>query len=399
MLAPLAGVRVVDFTHILAGPFCTQFLADAGATVVKVEPPGGEYARIRGPRRVGPDGTEVSSYNAAINRGKRSIALDLKNPSGLATALRLVETADVVVENFAPGALARLGLDLVALRVANPRLITASISLYGGLEFAGALATRGGLAIVAEGESSVTSMTRDRSGTPLALGLPLGDMATGMAGYAAITTALYEREHTGVGRHLDLSMVRTLLALNACGVTGAQIANANLFDLRTAGYGIYPASDGHVTIGVNNDSLFQRLTVAMDRPELAEDPRYADYRNRDLNADEVDAIIAAWTSTLTCDEVICRVAPTGVPCGKVATPGDVLADLELRGLGFFETVEDGLGGTIDTPANPLGFRRDGYVIPRLAQHDRELLAEIGIDADGYAKLAADGAFGNRPPTS
>lgn len=394
--APLAGVRVVDFTHILAGPFCTQFLADAGATVVKVEPPGGEYARIRGPRRVGPDGGELSSYNAAVNRGKRSIALDLKNPRGLQTALRLADTADVVVENFAPGALARLGLDFTALRARNPRLITASISLYGGLEFAGSLATRGGLAIVAEGESSVTSMTRDRSGTPLALGLPLGDMATGMASYAAITTALYERERTGAGRHLDLSMVRTLLALNACAVTGAQIANANRFDLRTAGYGIFPASDGYVTIGVNNDSLFRRLTVAMRRPELADDPRYADYRERDLHADEVDGLVAAWTSTLTTDEVIERLAPSGVPCGRVATPGDMLADPQLRGLGFFESVDDGLGTTIDTPANPIGFRREGYAIPRLAAHAQELLAEVGIDAEEYAKLAADGAFGTRP---
>src|ERR1700761_6587415 len=147
---PLDGVRVVDFTHILAGPFCTQFMADAGATVVKVEPPGGEYARIRGPRRVGPDGTELSSYNAAINRGKRSIALDLKNPRGLEIALRLTDSADVIVENFAPGALARRGLNLRELRARNPKLITASISLYGGLESAGSLATRGGLAIVAE---------------------------------------------------------------------------------------------------------------------------------------------------------------------------------------------------------------------------------------------------------
>ncbi|MCU1658496.1 MAG: CoA transferase, partial [Pseudonocardiales bacterium] len=298
---PLDGVRVVDFTHILAGPFCTQFMADAGATIVKVEPPGGEYARIRGPRRVGPDGTELSSYNAAINRGKRSIALDLKNPRGLEIALRLTDSADVVVENFAPGALARLGLNLRELRAGNPRLITASISLYGGIESAGSLATRGGLAIVAEGESSVTGMTRDKFGTPLMLGLPLGDMATGMASYAAITTALFARERTGLGQHLDLSMVRTLFALNACAVTGAQIANANRFDLRTAGYGIFPVSDGYISIGVNNDSLFERLCGAMNRADLATDPRYAYYKDRDLNADEVDAIIAEWTASLTGD--------------------------------------------------------------------------------------------------
>jgi crotonobetainyl-CoA:carnitine CoA-transferase CaiB-like acyl-CoA transferase len=391
--APLAGLRVVDFTHILAGPFCTQFLADAGANVIKVEPPGGEYARIRGPKRVGPDGTELSSYNASINRGKRSIALDLKNPRGMETANKLVASADVVVENFAPGALAKLGVDFTKYRAANPRLITASISLYGGLEFAGALATRGGLAIVSEGESSVTSMTRDKEDTPLMLGLPLGDMGTGMMSYGAIVTALYEREKTGLGQHLDLSMVRTLLALNGCGIAGAQIVSANRFDLRTAGYGIFPAKDGFVTMGVNNDSLFSRLCGAMGRPELATDPRYEKYQDRDGNADEVDGIIAAWTSTHTADEIVGAVGPSGVPCGKVATTGDVLADPELRALGFFQEIDDGLGGTIDAPRNPMGFFRDHYAIPRLAEHTTELLAEVGIDADEVAKLSADGAFG------
>jgi crotonobetainyl-CoA:carnitine CoA-transferase CaiB-like acyl-CoA transferase len=340
--------------------------------VVKVEPPQGEYARIRGPRRVGPDGTELSSYNAAINRGKRSIALDLKNPQGFATALRLAESADVIVENFAPGALARLGLSFPDLRKANPRLITVSISLYGSIETAGALATRGGLAIVAEGESSVTGMTRDKEGTPLMGGVPLGDMATGMAAFAAVSTALYERERTGLGQHLDISMVRTLWALNACAVTGAQIANANRFDLRTAGYGIFPATDGFITLGINNDSLFERAMTAMGMPELAEDPRYKHYQVRDGNADEVDGLIRDWTSKRTVAEIVATVGPSGVPCGAVASPGDILADPDLRRIGFIQPVDE---------------------IPRLAAHAQELLAEIGIDEEEYLALRSAGAFG------
>lgn len=392
--SPLEGVRVVDFTHILAGPYCTQFLADAGANVVKVEPPAGEYARIRGPQRKGPDGTVVSSYNAAINRGKRSIALDLKNPLGLDLALKLVDSADIVVENFAPGALARLGLRFPELRAANPRLITASISLYGGFDSAGPLATRGGLAIVSEGESTVTAMTRDKQGVPVELGLPLGDMATGMASFGAIATALYERERTGKGRHLDISMVRTLLALNSCGITGAQIPGWEV-GARTVGYGIFPASDGFVTIGVNNDSLFARLAVAMEMPEFGSDPRFVGYEGRVKNVAAGDEIVSAWTSARTAQEVIAIVAPTGVPCGRIATPEDVLADQQLRDLDYFDVVDDGIGGTIDTPRNPLGFSRKSSAIPRLAAHTRELLAEVGIDADECAKLAAAGAFG--PP--
>ena len=390
---PLAGIRVIDFTHILAGPFCTQLMADAGATVVKVEPPGGEYARIRGPRRVGPDGTALSSYNAAINRGKRSIALNLKSEAGLALARRLVAGADVVVENFAPGALARLGLDFTAFRRENPRLITASISLYGGLEFAGSLATRGGLAIVAEAESSVTGMTRDATGTPLPLGLPLGDMGTGMAAYAAITSALFQRERTGQGQHLDISMVRTLLALNSCAVTGAQIVGANRHDLHTAGYGVFPSKDGHVAFGVNNDSLFGRFVTAIGLPELATDARYATYQERDSRYADVDAIVADWTTRHTSDEIVAIVSPSGVPCGKVAAPGDMLNNPEYSDLGFFLTVDDSVGGTIRTPNNPMGFSQREYAIPRLAAHTEELLAEIGIPADEVDALAGQGAFG------
>jgi crotonobetainyl-CoA:carnitine CoA-transferase CaiB-like acyl-CoA transferase len=391
---PLAGIKVVDLTHILAGPYCTQCLADAGATIIKVEPPGGEYARIRGPRRVGPDGTELSSYNAAVNRGKRSISLNLKNPAGLEVALRLIATADVVVENFAPGALGRLGLDLTAARTRDPRLITASISLYGGVETAGSLAKRGGLAIVAEGESTIISVTKDRSGVPVQLGVPLGDMASGVAAYAAIMTALYHRERTGQGQHLDISMVRALLALNSCAVTGAQIANANIFDLRTAAYGIFPASDGYVTIGVNNDSLFRRLVAVMGREELATDPRYASYRDRDQLCEEIDAMVSAWTSRFTVAEVIALISPSGVPCGRVATPGDVLNDPELAALDLFETVDDGLGGTIRAPRNAFGTRQPHYAIPRLAEHAAELLAEtLDVDDTEFKDLSAAGAFG------
>lgn len=390
--SPLHGVKVVDFTHILAGPFCTQLLADAGADVVKVEPPTGEFARIRGFMRVAPDGTQTSSYHSAINRGKRSIALDLKNPGGLEVALALVASADVVVENFAPGALTRLGLDFTKLRAADPRLITASISLFGGAGSGRARSARGGLAIVAEGESSVTSMVRDAQGTPVKLGFPLGDMSTGMAAAGAITTALYARERTGEGQHLDVSMVGTLLALNSSDITGAQIPGWNPTTSTTA-YGIYPASDGFVTIGVSTNSLFQRLCQAMDQPDLAVDPRFADLRDRVQNSQAGDAIVREWTSARTCDDIIAVLGPTGVPCGRVATPTDVLADDELRDMGFFEVTDDGSGGTFDTPRNPMGFRPERTSLPGLAEHAATILAEVGIGAAPAAELAAAGAFG------
>lgn len=389
---PLDGVRVVDFTHILAGPFCTQLLADAGATVIKVEPPAGEFARVRGQRRVGDDGTEVSSYSAAVNRGKRSIAIDLKNASGLEVARRLALSADVAVENFAPGALARLGLDFKALRKQHPRLISTSISLYGG-SGTDPLATRGGLSVVAEGESSITSMTRDRDGMPVMLGLPLGDMATALAAYAAITTALYERTRTDVGRHLEISMVGTLWSLNAIAATGAQINADARLRRAPAAYGIFPTVDGHVTIGVNNDPLFRRAVTAMGMPELADDPRYSGFAQRDLAATDIDTIVSQWTSGHTTNEVITILADFEVPCGRVATPADLLGDDQSRRLGYVQTVDDGIGGTIDTPANPMGFHRSHSAIPRLAANTDQILAEIGIQTGELTKLRAAGAFG------
>jgi CoA:oxalate CoA-transferase len=400
MSAPLESIRVLDFTHILAGPYCTQLLADAGAQIFKVEPPGGEFARVRGPRRVGPDGESMSSYHAAINRGKQSIVIDLKRPDGLELAKRLAADVDVVIENFAPGALARLGLDLADLRDRNPRLVTASISLFGS-DAPASTASRGGLAIVAEGESTFTAMTRDASGTPVRLRVPLGDMATGLSAYAGIVTALYERESTGRGRHLDVSMVQTLLSLNAIGITAAQIPvpeSAHVSSL--AGYGIFPTADGFVTIGVNSDAFFEKLAVAMGKPELAEDPRYVSFEARDPRASEVDEIIIAWTLTLDSESVIERIGGAGVPCGRIATPEDLLGDPSMRALGLIEEVDDGLGGTIDTPANPMGFRADGPVgIPRIGEHARSVLAAFGIDDLEYARLQVAGALGPQPAPS
>jgi crotonobetainyl-CoA:carnitine CoA-transferase CaiB-like acyl-CoA transferase len=391
---PLVGVTVVDFTHILAGPFCTQLLADAGADVIKVERPGGEYARIRGPRRTGADGAEVSSYNAAVNYGKKSVVLDLKRPAGLKVALGLIAEADVAIENYGPGVLARLGVDFACLRERYPRLITASISLFGGAALGSALGHRSGLAIVAEGESAVTSVTRDRDGDPVLLGLPLGDMVTGMVAYGAVVTALLRRQRTGKGQHVDLSMVRTLLGLNSTMLTAAQITGVDNFIPVTAAYGMFRCADGWVTIGVNTDALFGKLAAAMGRPELADDPRYASYVDRDRDTGPVNDIVTAWTLERTAAEIIDVVSRHGVPCGRVATPGQAARDPDYQALGLLRAVDDGIGGTIVTPSSPVGVNRPGGKIPRIGEDSRDVLGRLlGIDGDDYEKLAREGAFG------
>ncbi len=370
---PLAGIRVVEFAHWLAGPFCAQLLADAGGDVIKIEPPGGDPARRAGVSRTGEHGRSVSSLAAAVDRGKRSAVLDLDEPDARAAAHELLDSADVVIDGSDTDVLARLGSPLVVVRRGRPRLITVLLSMYGEADPVSPLAGRTAPSLISEGESSLAAMNRDHRGVPVPLGLPLGDMATGLAAYCAIVTALFERERTGVGRHLDLPVVGTLLTLNAIRITGAQITGGSS-RVRTTGYGIFPTRDGFVTIGVNNDSLFVRLCEAMQMPELASDPRFASHRIRDANADEGDAIIAGWTSARTTQEVIAAASPSGVPCGTIATPADMLGDRLFRDLRYFQTVDDGVGTRIDTPGNPMGFTRENSAVPRLGQHTDEVLA-------------------------
>ena len=396
---PLTGFRVLDMTHILAGPFATQMMADAGANVIKLEPPGGEYSRIRGPQRPGPNGVTLSSYSAAVNRGKRSIELNLKHPRALDLAMRLIEKSDVLIENFAPGTVTRIGLDFTELRRRFPRLITVSISLWGGFETAGDMARRGGLAIVSEAESTIMGTNRDRDGVPVPLGTPIGDMASGMATYGAIMTALLERERTGRGQHIEISMVRTLLTLNSIAITGKQIPSTREYLAAPVGYGVYPTKDGHVVLGVNSDKLWQKLCDCMGRPDLATDPRYATYVERDSRTEEGNALIREWTTQHTSKELVDIVGPTGLPIGNITNPEDVLeAGSDVRKMGWLLEVDDGVGGTIDVPTNTYGWTQPENRIPHVGEAGEDVLAtELGIGHTEYEALAADGVFGQRVP--
>ncbi len=272
---PLSGYVVIDFTQILAGPYCTQLLADAGATVIKVEPPGGEFSRVRGHKRRNATGGVLSSYSAAVNRGKRSICLDLKNP----------DRARLGAQAHRPGR--RGDRELRARRVPptrnrlrrpasdRPALVTCSISLFGGFGSAKELAKRKGLAIVAESESSFGSMQRHPDGTPVRLGTGTRRHGLGKRGLRRDRHGAAGAGANGMGRHLDIAMVKVLLALNSTAVTGEQMES---HELRTAGYGIFPASDGYVAIGVNSDNLFGKLATLMGQSWMMADERYAALR-------------------------------------------------------------------------------------------------------------------------
>jgi formyl-CoA transferase len=376
---PLTGLLVVDFTHLVAGPFCTMMLADAGAEVIKVEPPWGDNSRRRGPtRRDG--GIRVSSFLAAGNRGKHSVALDLKREEDCAHLRRLLERADVVIENFAPGVIARMGFDLAELRRRRPEVITASISLFGGRAQGGPFATRAGLAVVAEAESGLANLCRDSSGRPVPFGAPLGDMASGLAAYGGIMTALYTRSRTGIGRHIDVSMVHTLMAFNGVAIAGESLGGAGERPVPTSPYGYFATRDGFVAVAVNVDPLWVKFTAAIGRPELADDPRYADHDDRDPRAAEVTEIVEGFTRTRTCDEVIEALSPVGVPCGKLTTPADLIASSEMWRLGTLRTVGDGGDGVVTVVANLLGYDGGPMAVPAVGEHTGAVLSRLSRPA-------------------
>jgi crotonobetainyl-CoA:carnitine CoA-transferase CaiB-like acyl-CoA transferase len=282
------------------------------------------------------------------------------------------------------------------LRLANPRLVTASIHL-DRIEVTDDSTPRRGLAIVAEAESGILRSGRwaasdDR---PREFGTPLGDFTAGLTAYSAIVTSLFSREANGVGGHHEIGMLESLVSLNTVDVVNAQFAKENAGHKLTAGYGIFRTSDGWITIGVNSDVLWKRLVGVMGRDDLAEDPRYAGYGQRDTHSVELGEIIEAWSSVRPAREILEGLSQAGVPCGKVNRSKDLLADADDLGYRIFDAVDDGLGGHFDLPANSMGYERDDSRYPDLGQHTNEVLTSwLGVESNELEALAAAGVFGD-----
>lgn len=322
-LAQLDGVRVVDFTQALSGPYCTMMLADLGADVLKVEAPGrGDDARHWGPPFVGDD----AAYFVSVNRNKRSVALDLKDPSDLRRALELVGTADVLVENWRPGTAGRLGLGADHLRALNPRLVYCSISGYGQEH------TRSGYDQIVQGTSGSMSLTGP-PGEPAKWGVPVGDLAAGMFAATAIVSVLYERERTGRGRVVDIAMQDSLVSMLTHHAarflqTGRQPPSDHNGHATIAPYGAFRAADGFVNICVGNDSQFQRMCRALGLAELGADPRFRTNPDRVVNKQQMLAVLEPAIGARTVSDVVSALKAVGVPVGPVRDLRAVLADPE-----------------------------------------------------------------------
>jgi formyl-CoA transferase len=380
-LTQLAGVRVVDFTQALSGPYGTMMLADLGADVVKVENVSrGDDSRHWGPPFLGSD----AAYFMSVNRNKRSVALDLKDADDRAAAISLVMDADVVVENWRPGTAQRLGLGPDHLRELNPRLVYCSISGYGQDQ-----PPRPGYDQIVQGTSGVMPMTgpADR---PTKWGVPIGDIAAGMFAASAITAVLFERERTGVGRFIDVAMQDCLVSMLthhaarylATGVVPPSDDNGHA---TIAPYGAFRASDGYVNVCVGNDSQFARFCDALGRPDIAADAQFASNPLRVANKDRLLAALEPVLASLTVTEVIEALERAGVPVGPVRDIAGALDDratAEREMILAFSRDDSGTARVTNTPWKINGTAPTVRLAPpKLGEHQTELLAGLPTRAE------------------
>ncbi|WP_309570355.1 CoA transferase [Deinococcus sp.] len=389
---PLSGVRVADFSRVLTGPFATMLLGDLGADVIKVEPPGGDDTRGWGPPfqyghgQVGEGGRE-SSYFLSVNRNKRSIILDLKAAEGLAAARRIVEGSDILVENFRPGTLERLGLGWDALHAEFPRLIYATITGFG---LTGPYRDRAGYDVIAQGMGGMMSYNGDLGGPPLRVGVAVADVFSGALITQAILAALYQREKTGVGVRVDVNLLESVISLGssqvgrylATGEVPAPIGN----DHRSiVPYGTVRCGDGFVNIAVGNDALWRRFCGALNLTELGTEARFATNEGRVEHREELDVLMLGALSDFTRQEVMDRLDVAGVPCGPVNDLAEVFADPHVQARGVAVTVPHPTLGETTVTSPPWRFGGEALPVrrapPTPGQHTAEILAELAGTSD------------------
>jgi len=390
----LAGVRVLDLTRVVAGPFATAVLADLGADVIKVERPGTGDDYRYGPSEKGK--TSLSFQNT--NRGKRSITLDVRKPEGCELFLALARRADAVAENFRAGWLDAQGLGAGALQLANPRLVVASLSGFGAT---GPWAGQASYDIVAQAAGGFLAMTGFPDGPPVRGGGALADFVGGLYLGLGIVAGILEAQRTGIGRVLDLSNQDAMFAItdswatiaNGLGVQAERTGNQHPF---TAPYDCFETRDGFVVVGTASNKLFRRLCAAMGRPALGTDERYRSHRGRAAHRAEVNGLVADWLRDMTCDEALAGLGPDGadVPCARVADPDELVDDPQLRARGMIERHPLPGGGEIVYHGNPLRFStaesRARTHAPKLGEHNAEVYAELGLGEADLARLAEQG---------
>ena len=375
---PLDGIRVIDMTQIYNGPYCTFLMAMAGADVIKVEPPGGEHLRRRNAR-----GGALYPFKM-LNPNKRSIVLDLKSNKGREIFLELAATADVVVENFAPGVVDRLEVGHAAVKAINPSVVYASGSGYGQ---DGPYRGYQAMDIAVQAMGGVMGQTGFPENPPVKAGVALCDFFAGIHLYGGIMTALVKRERTGKGSYVDVSMQEAVFPSFASNLglmfdsegTPSRVGNYH-GGLSIAPYGVYPTMDGYTAIICNNDTHWARLLKAMNKAYLMDDPRFVDMKARVDNLDAVTELITQWSSQLKREEIMITLSAARVPCGSVKDLDEVVEDVNLHARGMIRWITDAEGHRFLAAASPLhidGENMVDYRQPREIDADREeILGEL-----------------------
>jgi crotonobetainyl-CoA:carnitine CoA-transferase CaiB-like acyl-CoA transferase len=381
--APLAGVKVVDLSRILAGPLCTMVLADLGADVVKVERPGeGDDTRHWGPPFAGDD----AAYFLSLNRNKRSVTADLGSPEGVSFVRRLIATSDVVIENFRPGLMERFGLGLEMLRDAQPRLVTCSLTAFGPA--ASETASRPGYDIIVQALSGLMSVTGERDGEPTKAGVALLDVITGLYAAIGVLAALRERDVTGRGRHVSVALFDASVAAMVNQAANYLIGGVVPQRLGTAHPNIVPyqsfrASDRPFILAAGNDRLFARTCQVVEHEDWADDPRFATNEARVVHRDQLIPLLQDVFARRPMQEWLSLLEQAGVPCSPIMAMDEVFASAD--GAELIEEVDDPVRGLLRLVASPIRF--DGVAPatrtspPLLGEHDAEIRRDLEGETD------------------
>jgi len=389
---PLAGVKVLDLSRVLAGPWCTQLLADLGAEVVKVErPSSGDDTRHWGPPWHGEGDRRVAAYFLSCNRGKRSAAIDFAQPDGAALVRKLAAEADVLVENFRVGGLAKFGLDAASLRAANPRLVYASITGFGQ---DGPYADRAGYDFMIQAMGGLMSITGrpdgEPGGGPMRVGVAVADLFTGMYTAVAVLAALFRREKTGEGAHIDMALLDTQLAVLANQasnflVSGEDPPRQGNTHPNIVPYQPFEAADRPLVIAVGNDRQFARLAELSGHPEWASDPRFATNSARVANRDEIVGMVAEAIRAQPAAYWFDRLEAAGIPAGPINRISEAIADVQAQHRHMVRTIAG--VPMVGSPVRIDGERSDSDLPPpALGEHTDEILKQLGLGASDLARL-------------
>lgn len=390
---PLDGIKVLDLARVLAGPLCSAMLGDLGAVVTKIEiPQQGDDSRHFSPHING-----ESSYFMQVNRGKRSVTLDLKSDEGHALLLELVKQSDVLVENFRPGVTARLGIDYEAVKAINPRLVYVSISGFGQDS---PLAHRAAYDHVIQAIGGIMTVTGWPDGPPTRVGDAIGDVTAGIYGSWGALAALIQRERTGEGQHVDVAMLDSLISLQMVSlsqITGGReppgrVGNSHPI---SAPMDAYMAADGYVVIAVANNALFKKLANALGNPALVEDARFRTDPDRQSNQAALRSLIETWTRHQSVEDVTERLEEAGIPAAPIYNLAQALATPHAHHRRIVKTVQHPTAGAFHVLPQPVMFSdvdpAESHVAPILGQHtDRVLSAELGLSAAQIEGLRARG---------